>query len=375
VATETANPVTDPLLAQEDSSLFPGGKSPRRRKSDHVSAVAQTVVAVGVVLVLCYVAKLVLITLLVSILMAFLLEPIVEGLRRVHVPRPLGSFVAVLLMLAVLSGLTYIFYNRAAAFVSELPRYSGNIRQAIANLRKRTEHLEKTTQNVLASDPGAKTLQVEQKVSWAEVLTRSAASVWDFALVVSFIPFLVYFMLSWHHHVRAATVMLFRLENRDLAYKTLGHVAAMIRSFIVGNLLIGLLMSLISMGIFAAVGLPYPYFLGLISGFLSLVPYMGVILAILPPVFAGLGTLTGGQLLGTCIGVAVLHVFGINVLYPKILGRRLQLNPLVVTIALMVWGWIWGGMGLVLAVPITGAMKIIFDHIESMQPYGAWMGE
>jgi predicted PurR-regulated permease PerM len=350
VATETANPATEPVLDQEDSSLLPAGKSPRRRKSDHVSAAAQTVVAVGVVLVLCYVAKLVLITLLVSILLAFLLEPLVEGLRRLRIPRSVGSFIAVLAMLAVLTGLTYLFYNRAAAFISDLPKYSGNIRQAVARFRKSTESLQKTTQTVLATESTPNTLQVEQKLNWAEVLTRSAASVGDFILVVSFIPFLVYFMLSWHHHVRAATVMLFHLENRDMAFKTLGQVAAMIRSFIVGNLLIGLLMALVSMGIFALVGLPYPYFLGLISGFLSLVPYLGVILAILPPVF-------------------------INVLYPKILGRRLQLNPLVVTIALLVWGWIWGGMGLILAVPITGAMKVIFDHVESMRPYGAWMGE
>jgi predicted PurR-regulated permease PerM len=371
VATDT----TETLLTPEAPVPPPEGKPPRRRKSDQVSAAAQTVVAVGVVLVLCYVAKLVLITLLVSILLAFLLEPLVEGLRRVHLPRSVGSFVAVLVMLAVLYGLTYLFYNRAAAFISELPKYSGNIRQAMARFRESTKSLERTTQTVLATDPKANTLQVEQKFNWAEVLTRSAASVWDFVLVVSFIPFLVYFMLSWHHHVRAATVMLFHLENRDLAYKTLGRVAAMIRSFIVGNLLIGLLMAVVSMGIFAAVGLPYPYFLGMISGFLSLVPYLGVILAVLPPVFAGLGALTGGQLLAVCLGVTALHVFGINVLYPKILGRRLQLNPLVVTIALLVWGWIWGGLGLILAVPITGAMKIIFDHVESLRPYGAWMGE
>ncbi len=371
MATET----TEALPAQEESGLMPGGKTPRRRKSDPVSAAAQTVVAVAVVLVLCYVAKLVLITLLVAILLAFLLEPLVEGLRRIHIPRALGSFLAVLALLAVLYGLTYLFYNRATAFISELPKYSGNIQQAMARFRKSTERFEKTTQTVLAADAKDKTLQVEQKVNWAEVLTRSAASVWDFVLVVSFIPFLVYFMLSWQHHVRAATVMLFRLENRDTAYKTLGHIAGMIRSFIVGNLLIGLLMALVSMGIFAAVDLPYPYFLGLISGFLSLVPYLGVILAILPPVFAGLGQLTGGQLLAVCLGVTGLHIFGINVLYPKILGRRLQLNPLVVTIALLVWGWIWGGMGLILAVPLTGAMKIIFDHVESLRPYGAWMGE
>ena len=159
------------------------------------------------------------------------------------------------------------------------------------------------------------------------------------------------------------------------AYKTLGRIAAMTRSFIVGNLLIGLFMVAISIIVFAVVGLSYAFILGFLSGFLSLVPYLGVILAVLPPLVAGLGELSGGKLLVVTLTVLGLHLFAINVLYPKILGRRLQLNPLVVTVALLVWGWIWGGMGLILAVPITGAMKIIFDHVESLHPYGAWMGE
>ena len=70
-----------------------------------------------------------------------------------------------------------------------------------------------------------------------------------------------------------------------------------------------------------------------------------------------------------------LHLIAMNVLYPMILGKRLQLNPLAVTIALLFWGWLWGAMGLILAVPITGAFKIICDHIDRLRPYGAWLGE
>jgi predicted PurR-regulated permease PerM len=58
---------------------------------------------------------------------------------------------------------------------------------------------------------------------------------------------------------------------------------------------------------------------------------------------------------------------------PKVIGKRLRLNPLVVTIALLVWGWIWGAMGLILAIPMTGTMKIIFDHIDSLHASGRWL--
>jgi len=92
-------------------------------------------------------------------------------------------------------------------------------------------------------------------------------------------------------------------------------------------------------------------------------------------VFVSMGHLESGDAVAIVTIVVGLHLIALNVLYPKFLGNRLQLNPLAVTIALLLWGWLWGAMGLVLAVPITAAMKIVFDHIESLKPYGAWMGE
>jgi predicted PurR-regulated permease PerM len=94
-----------------------------------------------------------------------------------------------------------------------------------------------------------------------------------------------------------------------------------------------------------------------------------------PPLTAVIGHTHGAEVLVIVLSVLGLHLFAINVLYPKLIGRRLQLNPLVVTVSLLIWGWVWGAMGLILAVPITGALKVIFDHIESLRAYGAWLGE
>jgi len=115
--------------------------------------------------------------------------------------------------------------------------------------------------------------------------------------------------------------------------------------------------------------------LSFISGFLSLIPYLGVVLALLPPLAAGVGTLTGSGMIVVGASVVGLHIFTISILFPKLIGKRLKLNPLVVTIALLVWGWLWGAMGLLLAIPITGAMKIIFDHVDSLRPFGVWLEE
>ena len=194
-------------------------------------------------------------------------------------------------------------------------------------------------------------------------------------LAISFVPFLVYFMLSWQEHARSKSVQMFPPELRSTAYVTLGQISNMMRSFIAGNFIIGLFMSLISLTIFGVLGLPYFYFLGFISGFLSLVPYLGVILAAVPPLAAGLGMLKGGGVLAVVATVLGLHLFSMNVLYPKVIGKRVQLNPLLVTISLLIWGWIWGALGLILAVPIMAAIKIICDHVTSLHALGEWMGE
>jgi predicted PurR-regulated permease PerM len=331
----------------------------------------QLIVAVGVVLTLCYLAEFVLAVMLVSILLAFILAPVVDFLGRFRLPRGLASLIAVLFLLALLYGVTYASYNQAANFLQVLPRYSERIRATVMIFRERAESLnplrptvdEKNVVKVLPSSP------------LTDAVTRGFGSVSQGVFAVSVIPFLVYFMLSWQQHARSATVMLFRMEHRHTAYVTLGLISNMIRSFMVGNLLIGLFMSAVSVAVFGALHVPFYFVVGVTSGFLSLVPYLGLVLALVPPLMVGLGQLDSGDLFAISLMVLALHFFALNVLYPKFLGNRMRLNPLAVTMALLFWGWLWGGMGLILAIPITAAMKIIFDHVDALNPWGTWLGE
>ncbi len=348
-----------------------------RRRLNRLQATAEVIVATAVVLTICFYAKLPLVVLLVSILLAFILAPIVDFLQRFRVPRAIGAVVAVLIFLAAIAFIFYVSYNRGQAFVQELPRYRREIHKIIVNIEQKAEGIQRTANSVLApqGQEQKNAVHVQQTSSWAGWITSSIGSITEVIFAASFVPFLTYFMLTWQEHVRAATVMLFRIENRNTAYVTLGLISSMIRGFIVGNFLVGLFISGISVGVFGLVHVPYFYFLGVISGFLSLVPYLGVVLAIVPPIIAGLGTLHSTQFLVIILTVVLLHLFALNVLYPKFLGSRLQLNPLAVTLFLLFWGWLWGAMGLILAIPITAALKIILDHVESLRAYGAWLGE
>ena len=347
-----------------------------RQRVRRVQAAALVILATIAVLGLMYIAKLILVVVLTSVLMAFVLAPLVDGFSNLRIPRSFGAFLAVFLLVVTIAAVSYFSYARALDFLSQMPEYRTRMQHIWNEIRVQAERFERTTETVLPEEPEEQNaVTIRERNSLGHFISRNMSMVSETALAISFIPFLVYFMLSWQDHVRASSVMLFKMENRNTAYVTLGLIAAMIRSFIVGNLMIGLFLSAASMAAFGLMGLPYFYFLGVISGFLSLIPYLGVVLAIVPPVIVGLGYLTTSTFILTCAVVVGLHLFAMNVLYPMVLGKRLQLNPLAVTLALLFWGWLWGAMGLLLAVPLTGALKIICDNIGRLRPFGAWMGE
>ena len=341
-------------------------------------SVAQIVVAVIAVIGLLYLLKLVMVTTLVAILLAFVAEPVVNRLARLRVSRPVGSLVAVVLIVLIAGGLTYFFYNRAVDFATELPQYSDKIRDTLANLRAQTNKIEESTRSVIASPKAGKAplpVEVQEAPGLSRVISAGSGTLGQVVLAISFMPFLVYFMLTWKHHVHSSTVRLFPKEHRLVAHRTVARISEMIRSFIVGNVLIGVIGAAVSTAVFWYLGIPYFYFLGVISGFVSLIPYLGVFLAILPPLAAGIGVVDKSGVVIIVLSVVGLHLITMNVLYPKIVGRRLRLNPLVVTLSLFFWAWIWGAMGLILAVPVVGATKIICDYVDSLSGFGAWLGD
>jgi predicted PurR-regulated permease PerM len=324
----------------------------------------------GAIFAICYFAEEILVVILVSILLAFTLAPIADLFSRLRFPRWVASAMAVVILVGAIGAAANYGVSQLSNLIDELPRYSGKYRAEVAKLSRKAQKLETITP---AQEKGA--IKVHETSSWTDLLSHGFGSATEIVLACSFIPFMVFFMLTGQEHARAATVGLFPLENRREAYSTLGQIATMVRSFILGNLIIALAIGAISTAVFGILGVPFFYFIGLASGFLSLVPYLGLILAILPPLFVDIDRLTWAHAGWIVLTVFTLHLVALNVLYPKFLGKRMSLNPLAVTIALLFWAWLWGALGLILAVPITAGMKIVFDHVQPLKPLGAWLGE
>jgi len=147
------------------------------------------------------------------------------------------------------------------------------------------------------------------------------------------------------------------------------------RKFLLGNAVIALLLSAATVLVFLIVGLPYPVVLGVLSGSLSIVPYLGLPLALLPGVVVGLVSFdSGAPFLVLVASVTLFHLVAANYLTPKLVGGGVRLNATASTAALLFFGWLWGGMGLVLGIPIVAVLKCVFDNVPSTRRIGMFLG-
>ncbi|PYT18783.1 MAG: hypothetical protein DMG59_02930 [Acidobacteria bacterium] len=364
------------------------------------------ILALGMAIALLYYGRVFFITVIIASIIAFLLDPVVELFMKMRLPRGVASFVvcSIGLMFVYLAGLG--LYTEGTQMVSDLPAYGARVNELVDSVATHVDNFEKRVYQTMipkrfqerppeqlpetaVTGRGKRKKQEPQPPppTIQEVRVRPEPKplvtyIYNFLtpfynvlLMASFVPFLVYFLLSWRDLLRSRFLYLFEGDDRQVAGRAWAGVGDMVRAYVIGNFLLGLLLSVASALLFASVKLPYWLLVGPVSGFLSLVPYIGLPLALVPPLIAALPIREPTLYLFIGVSVAVLHLLALNLLYPKFVGKRVHLNPLAVTIALMFWGMLWGGIGLLLAIPLTAAIKAICDNVSSLQPYGKLLGD
>ena len=341
------------------------------------SSFATGVIAFAAVMAICYFAASIIETAVVSVMLAIFLDPIVDLLARLRFPRALGALLAVLLLVAVVTIVSIVLYNRVQDFAQDLPRYSNIIRRNVTTVRLRMERLVRQTEQVIPPPPQrTQTVTIEEPSLLSRYLFPGVQTAASVLLSITFVPFLVFFMLSWKEHLRQSAIEAFNEADQPGIANGLKSIATTMRQYLLGNILLGLILSGASSLLFLFLGMRFRIIVGLLSGFLSLIPYLGVLLAILGPVVVALPqfhTLPPYLILIGCL--VGFHIIAQNVLFPKMVGSRVNMNPVAVTLALLVWSWMWGAMGLILAVPIAAGAKAVCDNIQGLKKFGRLLGE
>jgi predicted PurR-regulated permease PerM len=333
------------------------------------------VIAAAIILLFCYYAQGVVITLLLSILLAYFLDPAVEVLERAGVPRTVGAMAMVLLLILVLGAVGYGLGSRIANFAENWPRYGSVLRSAADTVEGKINGLEGRD----AGSPEAGSGQAAERRQFEPgllrtLILRGAGSLYAIFLEITFVPFLVFFMMAAKREVWHGTLQLFPVTKRTQVKETLEDLREVLRDYLAGMTVVTLMVMAASSLFFWMMDLDYPILTGIASGLLNMVPYIGAVLAWVPAfiIAAAKFKAIGGYLLIAGV-LTSIHVLALNFVAPQLVGRRVRLNAVAITVALLFWGWVWGGMGLLLAIPITASLRVICDHTDSWRPIGRWL--
>jgi predicted PurR-regulated permease PerM len=372
---------------------------------------ATSLIAVAALVALLYYGRDFFVTLIVSVLFAFILDPVVVLVMKLRLPRAAATAIVIVIAVAGAYIVAAATWNQLSTLADDLPSYTARLGQLWDSANDRLDQFEQHSievlvpkrlrapqdqapqkppeskprrrHGVLITPPAQTTPPAIQEVRihtdpkpFLSTIYGYVSGYFHVLVMASFVPFLVYFMLSWRDHIARSFLRIFEGDQRYVVGKAWSGIGESTRAYVLGNFFLWTFLSSLSAITFFLLGVPYWPLIGPLSAFFSLVPYVGLPLSLAPPLLALLTLPVNLKAVLTMIVItAALHVVAMNFLYAKVIGSRVRLNPLVVTIALMFWGVIWGAVGLVLAVPITAAIKAVCDNVESLEHYGGLMGD
>jgi predicted PurR-regulated permease PerM len=327
-----------------------------------------------------YIARAVLMPIVLALLLSFLLAPVVKGLARLRLPAPLGAAVVLLAILGLTGLGVYWLWEPAAQWIQQLPKSVAQIEAKVRSVKQSVEGFSEATKKVedmaqMGNGGAESTFRVEvQRPSLTGAMLNQTLNL---VATVGAITILLYFLLaSGDLFLQKLVRVLPSLTDKKIAVTIVHEVQHDISHYL-------LTITLINAGLGGAVGLtmfwlgmPNPLLWGVMAASFNFIPYLGAITSAVILTLVALLTFDDIARALTVPGVfLILTALEGFLITPTIVGRRLTLNPVAIFIWLTFWGWLWAVPGMLLAVPLLATLKIVCDHIQPLNPVGEFLGD
>ena len=314
---------------------------------------------------------------MLAFLLSFLFAPVVRILHRLYIPLSLGAALVLFGLIGVLTFGIYQLAAPASGWMAKLPKAAAQLEYRLSNLKQTFREFSKASREVeriTKFDTAGTAQQVEvKKSSVGEILLGQTQGF----LVSGGVMFVLLFFLlaSGDMFLRKLVTVLPRFENKKLAVEISRQIEHDISRYLLTVTLINAVFgSAVGLSMYF-IGLPNALLWGVMAGLLHFIPFLGAIVGISVVTLVALVTMD--QI--TSILLVPSAYLGLNLLeeylfFPFLIGRRLLLNPVVIFIWLIFWGWLWGIPGALMAVPLLAIFKIVCDHIEPLAAVAEFLG-
>ena len=305
---------------------------------------------------------------LLSFVIAYLLDPLVVLLERRGVRRVWG----ILLLYALLAVFSVFFFTflvpfismRWEAFLTGLPVYLQKGKELVFSWKMRIVPPYAAEEWRWLFDTASGQLDKFVGRLGTGVYAAAAGLAFNlFTLVLA--PILVFFMLWYKEETKAGIVAWLPASRRETILALGREINSSIGGYIRGQLIVSVIVAVLSIAALFVLGIDYPIFNGIFAGLASILPFVGVILATLPPLFfAYVQYQSGVVLLKVIVAFAVIYFLEGYLVKPLVFKESMDLNPLVTIIVVMAFGELMGFWGILLAIPIAAAIRVVSDHIR-----------
>ena len=299
-----------------------------------------------------------------ALLLYFLFNGVVSRLIYFKVPKAVVLTFLLIFIFILLYFFGMLMFTGVSSFIDQFPSYSAKISSTIKDLTSRLNIPLETVQDQINSFDWSKVIE-----KGTSVISATFGSFASFLGNLVFILIFLIFMLGGRDGLLRRTHKAFEPEKAEKLMSILRSIENQVQHYLVLKTVISLLTAVISGVILYFGGFDFLLFSAILIFVLNFIPNIGSVIATAFPILTGLIKFGFSiNVLLVLAGLMFTQMIIGNVLEPKIAGKSLNLSPIVILLSLIFWGYIWGIIGMILAVPLTSALKIIFGHIEILKP-------
>ncbi len=334
---------------------------------------ALTLIALVLTCFILSMASSIFIPLVFGLLISILLYPLNKFLEnKLHFGRTLSPVVCILLFVTLLVSFIYFLAIQLVNFAGDFPQLRKRFLAMLDSLQhwlrykmhinnaQQTEYLDKSMNGILGS--------------LGHSISNVFVSVTSILLLTIFVLIFTFFILYYRKLLMKFVLYLFLAEHQTKVNEVIYETKSMIYSYVFGLVIEMVLVGIVNCSMFLIMGIQYALLLGIMAAVLNIIPYLGIYTSIIITMLVTLANSSLNLALEAGIGLFVVHLLDSNILFPRIVGGRVKMNPFITIIAVIVGEFLWGVPGMFLFIPITGIIKLICERVEGLEAWGLLIG-
>jgi predicted PurR-regulated permease PerM len=333
-----------------------------------------SLLSIMLIVVVLILGKDIIIPLLFAILLATLILPVVRFLSKKKFHKILSIGLPVLMTLAIMAGVLYFLSSQIVSFLDDAPALKERVNEVSSSFQswinqntnipvtKQNEYLKNTMENMKDKGP--------------QIVGKTFGSLTGMLTYVLLLPIYTFLILYYRETIKAFIIGVFRSGSEEQVRDVLSQSSSIAQKYVTGLMIETTIVFVLNTTGFLILGIKYAIFLALLAALLNLIPYVGMLVAnIFCMTVTLLSSDDGSKVLWVGVVLAVVQLIDNNFTMPWIVGNKVRINALVTIVGVLVGGAICGIPGMFLAIPGLAVMKVLFDKVPNLKPWGLLLGD